>query len=339
MTKTAGRVAPGWSSPRSTRTCPRTLGDTLHPRQPASTPRRARRSPARVATRSDASEVDQPHRRTRGRLIEDGSTLQMGIGGIPDAVLRCSTTSTTWASTPRCSPTASSIWSSAASSTARARRCTRARSSPASCMGTPRLYDFVAQQPAWSSCTRSEYINDPFLIAQNDRMVAINSAIEVDLTGQVCADSIGHADLQRHRRAGGLHPRRGPLQGRQAHHRPAPHRHDDGRRQSRIVADAQAGRRRGDHARPRPLRRHRARHRRSLRQVHPPAGDGAHQHRPPRLPRRTAPLRQAPSHRLPRTRSCRRSASPTRPSTNHRPPSATARTSSSVRSVPRTSRK
>jgi acetyl-CoA hydrolase len=38
---------------------------------------------------------------------------------------------------------------------------------------------------------RSEYVNDPFVIAQNDRMVAVNSAIEVDLTGQICADSIG----------------------------------------------------------------------------------------------------------------------------------------------------
>jgi acetyl-CoA hydrolase len=38
---------------------------------------------------------------------------------------------------------------------------------------------------------RTEYVNDPFVVAQNDRMVAINSAIEIDLTGQVCADSIG----------------------------------------------------------------------------------------------------------------------------------------------------
>jgi acetyl-CoA hydrolase len=38
---------------------------------------------------------------------------------------------------------------------------------------------------------RTEYVNDPFVIAQNDRMVAVNSAIEIDLTGQVCADSIG----------------------------------------------------------------------------------------------------------------------------------------------------
>jgi acetyl-CoA hydrolase len=57
-------------------------------------------------------------------------------------------------------------------------------------MGTRRLYDFVHNNPM-VELHPTEYINDPFRIAQNDRMVAINSAIEVDLTGQVCADSIG----------------------------------------------------------------------------------------------------------------------------------------------------
>jgi acetyl-CoA hydrolase len=57
-------------------------------------------------------------------------------------------------------------------------------------MGTQRLYDFVDNNPM-VELHPTEYINDPFRIAQNDRMVAINSAIEVDLTGQVCADSIG----------------------------------------------------------------------------------------------------------------------------------------------------
>ena len=57
-------------------------------------------------------------------------------------------------------------------------------------MGTRRLYDFVHDNPM-VELHPTEYINDPFRIAQNDRMVAINSAIEVDLTGQVCADSIG----------------------------------------------------------------------------------------------------------------------------------------------------
>jgi acetyl-CoA hydrolase len=57
-------------------------------------------------------------------------------------------------------------------------------------IGTRRLYDFVDNNPM-VELHPTEYVNDPFRIAQNDRMVAINSAIEVDLTGQVCADSIG----------------------------------------------------------------------------------------------------------------------------------------------------
>jgi acetyl-CoA hydrolase len=57
-------------------------------------------------------------------------------------------------------------------------------------MGSQRLYDWVDDNPL-IELHPTEYVNDPFVIAQNDRQVAINSAIEVDLTGQVCADSIG----------------------------------------------------------------------------------------------------------------------------------------------------
>jgi len=57
-------------------------------------------------------------------------------------------------------------------------------------LGTKRLYDWVDNNPL-VELHRTEYVNDPFVVAQNDRMVAINSAIEVDFTGQVCADSIG----------------------------------------------------------------------------------------------------------------------------------------------------
>ena len=53
-----------------------------------------------------------------------------------------------------------------------------------------RLYEWADDNPL-CEFHRQEYVNDPFVIAQNDKMVAINSAIEVDLTGQVCADSIG----------------------------------------------------------------------------------------------------------------------------------------------------
>jgi GNAT superfamily N-acetyltransferase len=58
------------------------------------------------------------------------------------------------------------------------------------CMGTQRLYDFVDDNPLieFHPC---DYTNDPFIVAQNNRMISINAAIQVDLTGQVCADSIG----------------------------------------------------------------------------------------------------------------------------------------------------
>jgi 4-hydroxybutyrate CoA-transferase len=58
--------------------------------------------------------------------------------------------------------------------------------------GSQRLYEFANDNPI-IDLHPSDYVNDPFIIAQNDNMIAINSAIEVDLTGQVCADSIGPA--------------------------------------------------------------------------------------------------------------------------------------------------
>ena len=57
-------------------------------------------------------------------------------------------------------------------------------------LGTKRLYEWVHNNPL-IEFLRTEYVNDPFIVSQNHRMVAINSAIEVDLTGQICADSIG----------------------------------------------------------------------------------------------------------------------------------------------------
>ncbi|MDT8272040.1 MAG: GNAT family N-acetyltransferase [Desulfomonilia bacterium] len=58
------------------------------------------------------------------------------------------------------------------------------------CMGTRRLYDYVDNNPLFEF-RPSGYVNDPYIIAQNDKMVSINSALTVDLTGQVCSDSLG----------------------------------------------------------------------------------------------------------------------------------------------------
>ncbi len=58
-------------------------------------------------------------------------------------------------------------------------------------IGTKRLFEWANDNPL-IELHRTEYVNNPFVIAQNDRMVAINSAIEIDITGQICADSIGY---------------------------------------------------------------------------------------------------------------------------------------------------
>ncbi len=123
-------------------------------------------------------------------LIEDGSTLQMGIGAIPDAVLECLTGK-------RDLGVHTEMFSDGLLKLVEGGVITGKRKSLRAgkivttfCMGTRKLYDFVDNNPACSFLP-TEYVNDPFVIARNDNMVAINAGIEVDLTGQVCADSIG----------------------------------------------------------------------------------------------------------------------------------------------------
>jgi len=123
-------------------------------------------------------------------LIEDGSTMQMGIGGIPDAVL-------TFLETKRDLGIHTELFSDGVIDLVERGIINGERKTlhpgkivAGFMLGTQRLYDFVHDNPI-VELHPTEYVNDPFLIAQNDRMVAINSAIEIDLTGQVCADSIG----------------------------------------------------------------------------------------------------------------------------------------------------
>ena len=123
-------------------------------------------------------------------LIEDGSTLQTGIGGIPDAVLR-------YLGDKKNLGIHTELFSDGVIDLVHqgvinneAKTLHPGKMVAGFVLGTQRLYDFIHDNPI-VEMHPSEYVNDPFRIAQNDRMVAINSALEVDLTGQVCADSIG----------------------------------------------------------------------------------------------------------------------------------------------------
>ncbi len=123
-------------------------------------------------------------------LIEDGSTLQMGIGVIPDNVLK-------FLEDRKALGVHSEMFSDSVIDLVEKGIITNEMKTihpgkiiSGFVLGSKKLYDFIDNNPL-IEFHRQEYVNDPFVIAQNNKMVAINSAIEVDLTGQVCADSIG----------------------------------------------------------------------------------------------------------------------------------------------------
>ncbi len=124
-------------------------------------------------------------------LIPDGATMQMGIGAIPDAVLQ-------QLFEKKDLGIHTELFSDGVIELVEAGVLTNSRKTlhpgkiiAGFLIGTKRLYNWVDDNPL-IELHPTEYVNDPFVIAQNERMVAINSAIEVDLSGQVCADSVGH---------------------------------------------------------------------------------------------------------------------------------------------------
>jgi 4-hydroxybutyrate CoA-transferase len=143
-----------------------------------------------MAGEGNNSETTQKIASYIAELIPDGATMQMGIGAIPDAVLK-------FLYTKRDLGVHSELFSDGVVDLVEAGVITNARRSihpgkitAGFIIGSNRLYRWVDDNPL-IELHPTEYINNPFVIAQNDRQVAINSAIEVDLTGQVCADSIG----------------------------------------------------------------------------------------------------------------------------------------------------
>ncbi|MGQ9491120.1 MAG: acetyl-CoA hydrolase/transferase family protein [Anaerolineae bacterium] len=123
-------------------------------------------------------------------LIPDGATMQMGIGEIPDAVLL-------YLKDKKDLGVHTELFSDgvielieAGVLTNAAKTIHRGKIVAGFALGSQRLYDYMDNNPIFEFHPQ-DYVNDPFVIAQNHKQVAINSALEVDLTGQVCADSIG----------------------------------------------------------------------------------------------------------------------------------------------------
>ncbi|CAN5384589.1 acetyl-CoA hydrolase/transferase C-terminal domain-containing protein [soil metagenome] len=123
-------------------------------------------------------------------LIENGATLQTGIGSIPDAVLDCLTNHKELGIHTEMFSDGIIPLLEKGVITNQHKKKHRGKSVASFMLGSRRLYDFVNDNPS-IAMLGIDYVNDTHVIRQNQKVTAINSAIEVDITGQVCSDSIG----------------------------------------------------------------------------------------------------------------------------------------------------
>ncbi|MDO5614906.1 MAG: acetyl-CoA hydrolase/transferase C-terminal domain-containing protein [Cruoricaptor ignavus] len=139
---------------------------------------------------SKVTDIEMQIGRNVAELIDDKSTLQMGIGTIPDAVLQSLGNHkdlgihTEMLSDGVIDLIAKDVVNNKYKGTHSNRTIT------SFCFGTRKLYDFVNDNPSIAFMD-VQHVNSPIVIMKNKKMTAINSAIEIDITGQVCADSIG----------------------------------------------------------------------------------------------------------------------------------------------------
>ncbi|MFA4873707.1 MAG: GNAT family N-acetyltransferase [bacterium] len=124
-------------------------------------------------------------------LIEDGATIEVGIGAIPQAILEMLKDKRDLGIHTEMFTDQIVDLIEAGAVTGNKKIHDRGKVVASFIMGTEKLYKYVDRNPV-VELHPSEYVNDPFVISRHPRMVAINVALEVDLTGQVCADSLGH---------------------------------------------------------------------------------------------------------------------------------------------------
>lgn len=141
-------------------------------------------------TGKPATEVERKIGGIIAEMIPDGATLQLGIGGIPDAVLSLLEGKKDLGIHTEMISDGLMRAMEQGIITGNRKTLHPGKVVSTFILGTRGLYDFVNDNPLFEMHP-VEHTNDPFIVAQNDNMVAINSALEVDLTGQVCSDSIG----------------------------------------------------------------------------------------------------------------------------------------------------
>lgn len=125
------------------------------------------------------------------RLIENGSTIECGIGQIPEALAEFLREKKDLGIHTELVGDWLIDLIECGAITCSKKTINRGKVVASLCMGSRRLYDYINNNDFFEF-QPSEYVNDPYIISQHDKMVSINSALEVDLTGQVCADSLGY---------------------------------------------------------------------------------------------------------------------------------------------------
>jgi acyl-CoA hydrolase len=125
------------------------------------------------------------------RLVEDGSTIECGIGRIPQALAEfLKDKKDLGIHTEMFSDWILELIECGAITCAK-KTLNRGKIIASFCMGSKHLYEYVNNNPFFEFHP-TEYVNDPFVISQHEKMVGINVGLEIDLTGQVCSDSLGH---------------------------------------------------------------------------------------------------------------------------------------------------
>ena len=148
------------------------------------------RDPLEIAKATAVSETSRAIGQNVAALIEDGSTLQMGIGEIPDAVLlHLKEKRNLGIHTELFSDGLVELVEGGVV-TNEEKTLHRGKTVASFVLGGKKTFEFVDNNP-FIEFHPTDYVNDPFIISQNEKMVAINSALSVDITGQVCADSLG----------------------------------------------------------------------------------------------------------------------------------------------------
>lgn len=125
------------------------------------------------------------------QLVDDGATLQMGFGHLPYAIMQHLDSKKDLGLHTQLITDALLPLFEKNVITNNKKTLLPGRVVASLCMGSKKLYDYVDNNPAFYFRS-SEYVNDPTVIARNDHLVSISSALEVDLTGQICSDSMGY---------------------------------------------------------------------------------------------------------------------------------------------------